>query len=182
MAALKQLAEQSFEEDNTATAAAAQQERRLQADFFSKAVAFNLVKRLPDLACIKSRIQTVLLEQQGSQLETLQTWQYDSNILPVLPPELQERIRQEGRIEDPAAIKFSKFWPMDFANAQALRRAAGVSPGIYQIFLCRYETQADGTRTLVMRTEWYVGAASVGKSLGVQVPVSADCAWSGLLI
>ena len=165
VATLRQLAEQALQEDNAASASAAQQEQRLHAAFFSKAVAFDLVKRLPSRKCGKDRVQTVPLVQKKSQLETLQAWQYDPDVLPVLPPQLQARLQKEGRIVAQTPFSFSQFWPMDFANAQALRRAAGASPGIYQIFLCKYSTQDDGTCELVMRTEWYVGAASVGKSL-----------------
>lgn len=168
--ALKQLVDKATLADNTATCSAVRLESLWHAAFFSKAAAFNLVKRLPSLQCQKPCIQTVPLVQYCDQLQTLQAWQYDASWLPVLPSQ-QQQLHEEGeRLATEAQPEFSKFWPMNFASAQRLLWAAGTSPGIYQIFLCRYEYLDDGTRRLQMRTEWYVGAASIGK---LPMPVSS---------
>lgn len=160
--ALQHLVQEATKTNCRPTAAAAAHERQLKATFFSRTVAFNLVQQLPEATCAMPLIQTVPLVQLASPLQTLEAFHYDPAHLHLLPSHLQH-LYTSGRLAGVKAPQRSRFWPMDFANTSALRRAPGASPGIYQIFLCRYETDSKGQRKLISRTEWYNGAASIGK-------------------
>ena len=115
---------------------------------FKSKAALKELQRLelqPDSQFTFRSIHSIPLTQTASGLI------HDQSELPVLPEGLQHH-----------QVKWSPFHKMSFEDARTLLQKAGALGGIYQIWLCLYETQADGTQRLLMRTEWYVGSG-IGK-------------------
>lgn len=115
---------------------------------FKSKAALKELQRLelqPDSQFTFRSIHSIRLTQTASGLI------HDQSELPVLPEGLQHH-----------QVKWSPFHKMNFENAKTLLQEAGALGAIYQIWLCLYETQADGTQRLLMRTEWYVGSG-IGK-------------------
>ncbi|KAL3136537.1 hypothetical protein ABBQ38_005786 [Trebouxia sp. C0009 RCD-2024] len=85
---------------------------------------------------------------------------HDPKVLPVLPPCFDD-LWTDGPLSDKARPHWSKFHLLSFETAQSLLRQAGSCGGVYQMWLSRRERQTNGSYKTVMRTELYVGSATV---------------------
>lgn len=91
-------------------------------------------------------------------IETADGLVHDPDVLPLLPPSC-DRLWMDGPMAGKPRPKWSKFYIVDFGNAQTLLREVGPHGGIYHFWLSRSEQQADGSCRKVVMTELYVGSA-----------------------
>ncbi len=117
------------------------------------AMAHVLMKLLPvgSVGMHIHSIQEQPLVDQGSWRKTVGHFVYAN--VPLLP-NCAEQWYREHDVQLPTS--WGSIRKLDWASKRSLMDEAADGPGVYQIFLDRYE-MINGKRTLVLRTEWYIG-------------------------
>lgn len=119
------------------------------------AVAHVLLKLLPvGSSAPWPSIQEQPLVTKDTWRKTVDSFTYVN--VPLLPDSAVQCYRNNG--ERPPT-EWGPMRELSWASKPSLLDEAADGPGIYQIFLCRYEV-IGGRRTLVLQTEWYLGEAA----------------------
>ena len=119
------------------------------------AMAHVLLKLLPLGSAPWHGIQEEPLVIKDTWLETVTSFTY-ANI--ALLPDSAVQWYQHNPGERPPT-SWGPMRELSWASKRPLLDEAADNPGIYQIFLCRYEV-IGGRRVLVLQTEWYLGEAA----------------------
>ena len=96
-------------------------------------------------------IQQQPLKDQGSWRKTVDKFAYAN--IPLLPSSAEQWCTQHD-VQLPTS--WGRIRELSWGTKPSLMDEAADGPGVYQIFLDRYE-MINGKRTLVLRSEWYTG-------------------------